>query len=86
MVTEVERLASLEEKADEAARQRDVIFDKLEDQDLDLAAIRADVSVIRNTLSEYKGFWAGITFVLTVLGGAIGAVFAALWNRITGHQ
>lgn len=84
MTTEAERLASLEAKADEASRQRDVIFVKLEDQDDALAAIRSDVTAIRNTLATYRGFWAGVTFVLTVLGGAIGAAFAALWHRVTG--
>lgn len=85
MTTEAERLASLEARAIEADRQRGVIFDQLDHQDQDLAAIRDDVSAIRITLSTYKGFWAGVTFVLTVLGGAIGAVFVALWNRVSGH-
>lgn len=84
MTVEGERLAALEVKADEASRQREVIVDRLDDQDRDLAAIRTDVSAIRNTLSTYKGFWAGVTFVLTVLGGAIGAVFVALWHKVTG--
>jgi hypothetical protein len=85
MTAEGERIAALEAKTEAAEHQRDDIIDRLDDQDADLRAIRINVEEINKTLSAYKGFWAGAGFVLTMFGGAIGAMLATFWHRITGH-
>lgn len=77
-----ERLASLEAHAEEAARQRDVIFSRLQRQDGDLRAIREDVHAIKTTVAGYKGFFAGFAFAVAALGGLVGAALTAAWHKI----
>ena len=82
MSGEGERLAALEVHAEDAARQRDVIFLRLQSQDEDLRAIREDVHAIKQTMASYKGFAAGFAFAIAALGGLVGAALTAAWHRL----
>jgi L-rhamnose isomerase len=82
MSDEGERLASLEAHAQEATKQRDAVFDKLQRQDQDLAAIRTDVHAIKVAVASYKSFFAGFSFAVAALGGLVGAFLTAVWNRL----
>ncbi len=82
MTQDGERIASLEALEGESQRQRRVIFDKLENQDEDLRAIREDVHEIKTTVASYRGFFAGFSFAVAALGGLVGAALTALWGRL----
>lgn len=84
MTSEVERLATLEAQSIESTKHRASIVEKLERQDQDLLAIRNDVHAIKETLSGYKGFFAGFAFALAALGGLVGAAVTAAWHRFIG--
>lgn len=86
MPTDGERIATLETLATEAKGQRNEIVTKLDRQDTDLAAIRADVGAIKEAIASYRGFASGALFAVTMLGGLIGALAAALWNRVFPHH
>lgn len=81
MADDGERLVSLEVHAEEAARQRDVIFSRLNSQDVDLRAIRDDVHAINEKLSNWRGFFSGVVFAIAALAGLVGAALTAAWTK-----
>lgn len=72
-----QRVAILEEQNRQQTRE----LAKLEASvDHKLAAMQRDVSDIKETLSKQRGFWAGVTFVASIVGFAL----SQLWGHIKG--
>jgi hypothetical protein len=57
-----ERVATLEAQQQEGERVHGALFKKVDDQGVDIQAICRDVAQIREQLSGYRGFWAGMVF------------------------
>ena len=70
-----ERVAILEEQNRHTMREMAKIEASVEHN---MAMVRKDVSDIKNTMSKQKGFWAGVTFVASI----IGFLLSQLWSHI----
>lgn len=81
--SDVERIAVLESRATEVDRQRDVIFDKLDDHDERFQQVLDKLSKIERLLSGQQGFVRGAWFAVSALAGLIGALAMALWHKVT---
>ena len=70
-----ERIARLEQRADDGQSDRDHLVEKVD-------AMAADIHDIKEKLSNWRGFVSGMVFTIAALAGMIGAGITALWNRI----
>lgn len=82
--TDAERIARLEAQQQEGERVHQALFDRLDDQQEQLDTICKDVSEIKGTIRQYRGFIGGVIFTVSALGAAIGAVATAFWKKIAG--
>jgi hypothetical protein len=73
-MSEGERIAVLEQRADDTKTDHDQLVEKVD-------AIAADIHAIKEKLSSWKGFVSGMVFTIAALAGLIGAGITALWNR-----
>ena len=73
-MSEGERIARLEQRADDNRSDHDQLVDKVD-------AIAADIHAIKEKLSNWRGFVSGMVFTIAALAGIIGAGLTALWNR-----
>jgi len=70
-----ERIARLEQRADDGQSDRDHLVEKVD-------AMAADIHDIKEKLSNWRGFVSGMVFTIAALAGMIAAGITALWNRI----
>lgn len=71
------RLATLE--AQNKIQTRDIA--KLEANiDHRIGIMQSDLSEIKDTITKQRGFWAGVTFVASI----VGFILAQLWGHIKG--
>jgi L-rhamnose isomerase len=82
--TDAERIARLEAQQQEGDRVHADIAKRLDKQEVALDQIRGDVAEIKLKLSGWRGFLGGAMFVLTSIGGLIGAALMSLWHTLTG--
>jgi len=75
-VSDVERIARLEQQADDTRTDHDQLVGKVD-------AIAVDVHEIKEKLSNWKGFFSGVMFTVATLAGLIGAAITALWNHLS---
>jgi hypothetical protein len=73
-MSEGERIAVLEQRADDTKTDHDQLVEKVD-------AIAADIHAIKEKLSNWRGFVSGMVFTIAALAGLIGAGITALWNR-----
>jgi hypothetical protein len=77
--TDVERIATLENKS---ANHES----KISDLSASLKSIDKNVNAILLQMASSKGFFHGIAFTLSILGGIIGAFAAELWHTFSGTK
>lgn len=77
MSTEGERIAVLEQRADDGQADRDHLVEKVD-------AMAADIHEIKEKLSNWRGFVSGMVFTIATLAGLIGAGLTAAWHRLAG--
>jgi len=83
--TDAERIAKLEAKQQESERVHTDIARRLDKHEAALEQIRTDVGEIKLKLSGWRGFLGGAMFVLTSIGGLIGAAIMSLWHALTSN-
>lgn len=71
-----ERIAVLEQRADDSQAARDDFAKKVD-------AMASDIHEIKEKLSNWRGFVSGMVFTIAALAGLIGAGVTALWNRFS---
>jgi uncharacterized protein YoxC len=69
-----ERIARLEQQADDTRTDHDQLVDKVD-------AIAKDIHAIKERLSNWRGFVSGMVFAISALAGLIGAGTTWLWHR-----
>ena len=72
-----ERLARLEQQADDTRTDHDQLVEKVD-------AIAADIHAIKEKLSNWRGFVSGMVFTIATLAGLVGAAVTAAWHRLAG--
>lgn len=70
-----ERIARLEQQADDTRSDHDQLVDKVD-------AIAADIHTIKEKLSNWRGFVSGMVFTIATLAGLIGAAVTAAWHKL----
>ncbi len=76
-VSDVERIAKLEQRADDSADDHKAVAAQV-------TQIAKDVHEIKEKLSNWRGFVSGMVFTIATLAGLIGAGATALWHRFIG--
>jgi hypothetical protein len=74
-MSEGERIARLEQRADDNRSDHDQLVEKVD-------AIAADITAIKEKLSNWRGFVSGMVFAIAALAGLIGAGVTAVWHRL----
>lgn len=74
MSGEGERIARLEQRADDGQSDHAQLVEKVD-------AIAADIHEIKEKLSNWRGFVSGMVFTIATLAGLIGAGVTALWHK-----
>jgi hypothetical protein len=74
MTFERERIARLEERADDSETDHDQLVKKFD-------AMASDIHEIKEKLSNWRGFVSGMVFAISALAGLIGAGATWLWHR-----
>jgi hypothetical protein len=69
-----ERIARLEQRADDGQSDHAQLVDKFD-------AMAKDIHEIKQRLSNWRGFFSGMVFAISALAGLIGAAATALWHR-----
>jgi len=82
--SEAERIARLEAQQQEGERVHEAVFERMDKYEKKLDEIGKSVSQIEMKLSGWRGFLGGAMFVLTSIGGLIGAALMSLWHTMTG--
>jgi hypothetical protein len=72
-----ERLATLESNDANHAS-------KITELTTTVAEINKNVGLILVTMAGQKGFFHGVVFTLSVLGGIVGASLAEIWHKVAG--
>ena len=72
-----ERIARLEQRADDGQADRDHLVEKVD-------AMAADIHEIKEKLSNWRGFISGMVFTIATLAGLIGAAVTAAWHKLAG--
>ena len=70
-----ERIAKLEQRADDGQTDHDQLVMKFD-------AMAADIHDIKEKLSSWRGFVSGMVFTIATLAGLIGAGVSALWHKL----
>lgn len=70
-----ERIAKLEQRADDGDGARDELTRKVDE-------IAADIHEIKEKLSNWRGFASGVIFTIATLAGLIGAAVTAAWHKL----
>jgi hypothetical protein len=70
-----ERIAKLEQRADDSQTDRDHFAQKVDD-------MAADIHEIKEKLSNWRGFVSGMVFTIATLAGLVGAGLTAAWHRL----
>ena len=73
-----ERIARLEQRADDGQNDHAQMVEKVD-------AIAKDIHEIKEKLSNWRGFVSGMVFTIAALAGLIGAGVTALWHRFLGQ-
>jgi hypothetical protein len=76
-VSEGERIAVLEQRADNTQSDHDQLVQKVD-------AIAADIHAIKEKLSNWRGFVSGMVFTIAALAGLIGAGLTAVYHKLSG--
>ena len=76
-MSEGERIAVLEQRADDTKTDHDQLVAKVD-------AIAADIHAIKEKLSNWRGFVSGMVFTIAALAGLIGAALTAAWHKLAG--
>ena len=70
-----ERIAKLEQRADDGALAGAELSKKVDE-------IAADIHEIKEKLSNWRGFASGVIFTIATLAGLIGAAVTAAWHKL----
>ena len=70
-----ERIARLEQRADDGQNDHAQMVEKVD-------AIAKDIHEIKEKLSNWRGFVSGMVFTIATLAGLIGAGVSALWHKL----
>jgi hypothetical protein len=73
-----ERIARLEQRADDGQDDHAQMVEKVD-------AIAADIHDIKEKLSNWRGFVSGMVFTIAAIAGLIGAGLTALWNYLAAR-
>lgn len=74
-MSESERIARLEQRADDSSDDHEQLVAKVDQ-------IATDVAAIREKLSNWRGFVSGMVFAIAALAGLIGAGITALYHKL----
>lgn len=75
-MSEGERIAKLEQRADDGDQDKAALIEKVD-------AIANDVHAIKEKLSNWRGFVSGMVFAIATLAGLMGAGVTWLWTHLT---
>lgn len=70
-----ERIAKLEQRADDGETDHEHLVAKVD-------AIASDIHEIKEKLSNWRGFVSGMVFTIATLAGLIGAAITAAWHKL----
>jgi F0F1-type ATP synthase assembly protein I len=71
-----ERIAVLEQRADDSQSDRKTDRDQLN-------AMAQDIHEIKEKLSNWRGFFSGVVFAMSMLAGLVGAAATWLWHKFS---
>jgi F0F1-type ATP synthase assembly protein I len=71
-----ERIAVLEQRADDSQTDRKTDRDQLN-------AMAQDIHEIKEKLSNWRGFFSGVVFAMSMLAGLVGAAATWLWHKFS---
>jgi uncharacterized BrkB/YihY/UPF0761 family membrane protein len=76
MSGEGERIARLEQRADDGQIDHAQLVEKFD-------AMASDIHDIKEKLSNWRGFFSGMVFAISALAALIGAAVTTLWHRLS---